>query len=309
MASASDVLTYLFDISITPLSPPLPFIPFLSDIFYIKKEKMKIKKEEDIKEEGIEKEKIKKEEEEEEEKEEDVLESSFRASLSRFAYPSSPPSSTRRQPPLKRPSPDSNPNNDHTSPSVSLTLTVAVAQSQSTPPVVTVQHGNNNDESVQTLLLRRSPRKRKGGENHQCLDTGGGGGGDGGGAGTRPSKKMRRGGRRAPEVDLSHLPHLGALPEYLAEDLDGAFLFLHQMIVCPLDAFPLLYPPSYFPLGSPPHTHSALLRNQVREIFFICFCASTQYTHKAQGARPQLPDTTTQMALTIFGRACISPVK
>ena len=165
---------------------------------------MKIKKEEiNIKTEEIEKKEI---------KEEDVLKSSFRASLSRFAYPSSPPSSARRPP--KRPSPDdSNPNPPPSSPS--LTVTVAVAQ-----PTPVPQGGRNNEDpepedvaSRTVQVLRRSSRKRKG-ETRLSLDTGGG---------TRPSKKKRRRGNppRASEGDLSHL---GALPEYLAENLDGTFL-------------------------------------------------------------------------------------
>jgi hypothetical protein len=162
---------------------------------------MKVKqeeiKEEDVETEDIEQEKIKNED----------VESSFRASLSRFSYPPSPPSARR---PPKRPSPGSNPNPP---PSASLTATVAVAQ-----PSPVRQDGGNNDESVGSgavQALRRSPRKRKG-ESRPSLDTGDGGG-------TRPSKKMkktRRGNPRAPEVDLSHF---GALPEYLAEDLDGTF--------------------------------------------------------------------------------------
>jgi hypothetical protein len=167
---------------------------------------MKIKKEE-IKEEIVDTEdEIK----EERIKNEDV-ESSFRASISRFSYPLSPPS-PRRSP--KRPSPGSNP-------SAPLSATVAVAQ----PTTPVRQGGSNNDESVQVdsgavQVLRRSPRKRKG-ETRPRLDAGDG---DGDGGGTRPSKKMRktrRGNPRAPDVDLSHL---GALPEYLAEDLDGTCL-------------------------------------------------------------------------------------
>jgi hypothetical protein len=205
----------------------------------IKKEEIK---EEDVKTEDIEKEKI---------KEEDV-ESSFRASLSHFAYPSSPPSA--RRPPPKRPHPpdsDSNPNPP--SSSASLTVTVAVAQ-----PTPVRQNESNNDESVQPPPPRRSPRnlKRKGEtETRTSLDTAGGRGGS---TGTRPSKKRagRRGNPRAPDVDLSHLANLGALPEYLAEDLDGtllltprmhvAFWFLHKMIVCPLLNAPSPYLPSYF---------------------------------------------------------------
>jgi len=174
---------------------------------------MKIKKEEiNIKTEEIEKEKIK------EEAAEDVVpESSFRASLSRFAYPSSPPSSARRSP--KRPSPDdSNPNPPPFSPF--LTVTVAPV-AQPTPGVP--QGGRDNEEpgpedvaSRTVQVLRRSPRKRKG-ETRLSVDTGGDGGG------THPPKKKRRRGNppRASEEDLSHL---GALPEYLAEDLDGTFL-------------------------------------------------------------------------------------
>jgi hypothetical protein len=171
---------------------------------------MKIKqeeiKEEDVETEEIEKEKIKNED----------VESSFRASLSRFSYPPSPPSARR---PPKRPSPGSNPNPP---PSASLTVTVAVAQ-----PSPVRQDGSNNDDSgaVQAQALRRSPRKRKG-ETRPSLDTGDGAGG------TRPSKKMkktRRGNPRAPEVDLSHF---GALPEYLAEDLDGTFLPPNPTYAC-----------------------------------------------------------------------------
>lgn len=160
---------------------------------------MKVKqeeiKEEDVETEEIEKDKIKNED----------VESSFRASLSRFSYP---PPSPRRPP--KRPSPGSNPNPPS---SASLTVTVAVAQ-----PSPVRQDGSNNDESVDSgavQALRRSPRKHKG-ETRPSLDAGDGGG-------TRPSKKMkktRRKNPRAPEVDLSHF---GALPEYLAEDLDGTF--------------------------------------------------------------------------------------
>jgi hypothetical protein len=154
-------------------------------------------------------------------KNEDV-ESSFRASISRFSYPlpSSPPSA-RRTP--KRPSPGSNPNRPISSPS--LTVTVAVAQP--TPAVTVRPDESNNDGSVDSgavQALRRSPRKRKG-ETRPLLDAGDG---DGGG-GTSPSKKMKKMRRgnpraRAREVDLSHLPRQGALPEYLAEDLDGTFL-------------------------------------------------------------------------------------
>jgi hypothetical protein len=173
---------------------------------------MKIRKEE-IKEEDIKTEEIKKDEIK---KEEDV-ESSFRASLSRFAYPSSPPSA---HPPPKRPSPDSD-SNPNPPPSASLTVTVAVAQ---LPTPVRQDHGRN--ESVDSQALRRSLRKRKG-ETRQSLDTGNGGGG------TRPpSKKKRRGNPRAPDVDMSHL---GALPEYLAEDLDGTFL-----LVTPTHAYLIL---------------------------------------------------------------------
>ena len=165
-----------------------------------------------IKMEEINQEVIKTEEIEEEKIEKEDVESSFRASLSRFSYPSSPPSARRRP---KRPSPDSNPN-----PPTSASLTVSVAVAQPTPTVR--QDESNNDESIGSgavQALRRSPRKRKG-ETRPCLDTG-----DGvGGGGIRPSKKMkkiRRGNPRAPEVDLSHF---GALPEHLAEDLDGTSL-------------------------------------------------------------------------------------
>ena len=172
---------------------------------------MKIKKE-DIKEEEeeIKEEKIKNED----------VESSFRASISRFSYPLSPPSA-RRSP--KRPSPGSNPNPPSSS-SLSATV-VAVAQ-----PTPVRQDGSNNDQSVGSgavQALRRSPRKRKG-ETRPILDAGDE---DGGGGGTRPPKKMRktrRGNPRAPDVDLSHL---GALPEYLAEDLDGTFLLLTPHIL------------------------------------------------------------------------------
>lgn len=170
----------------------------------IKKEEIK---EEDIKTEDIKKETIKKED----------VESSFRASLSHFAYPSSPPSARR---PPKRPSPDSDSNPN---PPSSASLTVSVAVAQAAQPAPERQDGRNNDGSVasdsQILVqaLRRSPRKRKG-ETRQSLDTGSGGDT----TSTRPSKRVRRGNPpRAPEVDLSHL---GALPEYLAEDLDGTFL-------------------------------------------------------------------------------------
>lgn len=195
---------------------------------------MKVKREELMKEEDIiktgeilvEKEKIK--------KEEDVLvESSFRANLSRFAYPSSPPSARRRPP--KRPAPVS----DSTA---SLTVTVAVAQ----PTPVTVRQDpseSNNDGpdsidsgAVQAQALWRSPRnlKRKG-ETRPSSDTGIDGGSHGG---TRPpSKKKRRVNPRAQDVDLSHLPNLGALPEYLAEDLDGTLLLTLLMHA----AFPGFY--------------------------------------------------------------------
>jgi hypothetical protein len=190
----------------------------------VKKEEL-MKEEDIIKTEEIEKEKIKKEED---------VESSFRAGLSRFAYPSSPPSARRRPP--KRPAPVS----DSTA---SLTVTVAVAQ----PTPVTVRQDaseSNNDgpDSVDSgavqaqQALRRSPRnlKRKG-DTRTSLDTGIDGGSHGG---TRPpSKKKRRVNPRAQDVDLSHLPNLGALPEYLAEDLDGTLLltlFMHA-------AFPGFY--------------------------------------------------------------------
>jgi hypothetical protein len=155
-------------------------------------------KEEDIKTEEITKEEIKKED----------VESSFRASLSHFAYPSSPPSARR---PPKRPSPDSIPNPPS---SASLTVTVAVAQ-----PTPRKNDGSvaSEPQAVQPVqALRRSHRKRKG-ETRQSLDTGGGGGG----TSTRPSKKVRRNPRAPEAADLSHL---GALPEHLAEDLDGTFL-------------------------------------------------------------------------------------
>ena len=172
---------------------------------------MKIKKEE-INDEGIKldpveikKENIK--------KEEDVA-SSCRASLSRFANPSSPPSARTRP---KRPSSDSNPD---PSSSVSLTVTVAVGRPT---PVTVRQHESNNEESVDpspaVQARRRSSRKRK---TRPSLDAGDGGESDI----IRPLKKMkkrRQGNPRVPEEDLSHL---GALPEYLAEDLDGTFLQL-----------------------------------------------------------------------------------
>ena len=164
---------------------------------------MKIE-EEEIKEEDI--------ESEEKSKNKDV-ESSFRASISRFSYPSSPPSA-RRTP--MRPSPGSNPN-------PSLTVTVAVAP-QPTPTTGVRQDESDDDQSVDSgavQVLRRSPRKRKG-ETRPCLDAGDG---DGGIRPSKKMKKMRRGNlARAPGVDLSHLPRQGALPEYLAEDLDGTFL-------------------------------------------------------------------------------------
>ena len=272
---------------------------------------MKIKEEEGVKEEDsdIETKEIKNEE----------VESSFRASISRFSYPSSPPSA-RRTP--KRPPPGSNPNPPPPPSSPSLTVTVAVAP-QPTPAVR--QDEGNNDESVGSgavQALRRSPRKRKG-ETRPRLDAGDG---DGGGD-TRPSKKMkkmRRGNPRAPEVDLSRLPRQGALPEYLAEDLDGTFLLpiitprllhsgLHKMIV--LAHFRTLssaVPPVLLLLllESP---DSAILRNQVRGFLSLCFFQRIHQLvdskhHKAQGARLVSSDTTTQIGLTIFGRACISPV-
>lgn len=202
----------MVDISLTSHHSfhPLACHLFLSDIK--PKKNMKIKKEE-IKEEGIKTEDIKKETI----KKEDV-EPSFRASLSHFAYPSSPPSAR----PPKRPSPDSD-SNPNPSPSASLTVTVAVAQP--------APDGRNNDGSVASdsqavvQALRRSPRKRKG-ETRQSLDTGGGGDT----ASTRPSKRVRRGNPpRAPVVDLSHL---GALPEHLAEDLDGTFHFTNPTHAC-----------------------------------------------------------------------------
>ena len=237
---------------------------------------MKIKKEE-IKEEDINAEEI----DEEEIKNEDV-ESSFRATLSRFSYPLSPPSARR---PPKRPSPGSNPN-PPPSASLSVTdLTVAVAQ-----PTPVRQDEGNNDESIDSgavQALRRSPRKRKG-ETRPILDAGDG---DSGG-GTRPSKKMKKmrrglGNPRAPEVDLSRF---GALPEYLAEDLDGTFLppNLHKMIICSLSILsntPFAVPPFLFPLESP---HSALLWNQVRE-FLSHYVLVPQLVdskhHKVRGVR------------------------
>lgn len=201
---------------------------------------MKIKKEEEIKDEVIEREEIKKENIEKEEEEDEaavhvVLQASFRASLSRFANPSSPPSTTRAAPP-KRP-PDSNPN---PSSSASLPVTVAVARptTTGTTPGVTVRRqdeGNidgvpSDSPAVQDqalVLLRRSTRKRKKSTRQSFLDAGDENGeGDDGRGDVRPSKKMKKKIRRgeparAPEVDLSHL---GALPEYLAEDLDGTFL-------------------------------------------------------------------------------------
>jgi len=187
---------------------------------------MKIKKEEGIKTEEIEKEKIKKEDEEDV-----VVESSlFRASL---ANPSSPPSA-RRTPPTRPLSPAAKPNPP---PSASASHTVAVAVARPTTPVRNDERSGSVDPSQAQAVaqpvqaLRRSPRKRKGpGETRTSLDTGDG---DGDGDDTRPPKKMkkmRRVGRnlnpRAREVDLDNLPNLGALPEHLAEDLDGTFLSL-----------------------------------------------------------------------------------
>jgi len=164
------------------------------------KGKMKIKREQEV---------IKKEEEED-----DAVESSFRAGLSQFAYPSSPPSARR---PPRRPSPDPDPN---LPPSASLTVTVAVAHPPSvqqdgdplTDDSPNAHNGSNNGESAQAL--RRSPRKRSG-ESRPSLYTG-----DGGGTPSRPSKKIRRRNTGAPQDDLSHL---GGLPEHVAEDLDGTF--------------------------------------------------------------------------------------
>jgi hypothetical protein len=202
---------------------------------------MKIKKEE-IDEEDIKKEKIKKED----------VESSFRASLSRFSYP--PPSPPSPRPPPKRPSPDSDSNPNPPSSSASLTVTVAVAQ----PTPVRQDNEESVVDSGAVQVLRRSARKRKG-ETRPSLDTDDGdGNGDGG---TRPSEKIRRGprrgpqrNRRAPDVDLSQF---GALPEHVAEDLDGTFLLtmlhsgLHKMIVCTiLNASSAVLPPFLFLLSS-----------------------------------------------------------
>jgi hypothetical protein len=77
------------------------------------------------------------------------------------------------------------------------------------------------------------------------------------------------------------------------------------MIVCPLLNASSAVTPFLLPLEP---THSALLRNQVRELLSYVRQLVDSEHHKARGARLVSSDTTTQTALTIFGRACISPV-
>jgi hypothetical protein len=255
---------------------------------------MKIKKE--IKEENIETEETKTENVK---KEEDAsVVSSFRASLSRFANPSSPPST--RAPP-KRP-PDSNPN---PSSSASLTETVAVAR----PSPVRQDERNNEaggsvsvDPSPAVQTLRRSPRKRK--ENAgPSLDAGDG---DGDGGDIRPSKKMkktRRGNPRAPEEE--DLSHLGGLPEYLAEGLDGTFL-LTPNPTCLTHGLPTF---ERFPLPCLPSYFTVLFCGikYVKVLSYVRQSVDSKH-HKARGARLLPSDTIMQTALITFGRACISPV-